>query len=222
MNNFKIDGKFSAEYLKLYAITDRSWVGEKTLAQQVNEAIEGGITMLQWREKNIIKDGVIDELLFAEAQEVRELCKKNNIPFIVNDSVELAIKLGADGVHVGQNDMDAIKAREILGNDYIIGVTAKTLEQAKAAYNAGADYLGSGAVFGSQTKTDAIAMKHELLDEICDSMSLPVVAIGGITGENVMKLSGRKMKGVAVISGIFGQKDIIAATKDILNKIEEL
>ncbi|MEE0918798.1 MAG: thiamine phosphate synthase [Lachnospiraceae bacterium] len=215
MNKFKNNGMFDKKYLRLYAITDRTWVGEGTLLEQVNAAIKGGITMLQWREKNIIKNGIIDDALFKEAVEIRELCRANNIPFIVNDSVEMALKLEADGVHVGQSDMDAVKARQILGKNSIIGVTAKTVEQATAAYKAGADYLGSGAVFGSSTKTDAVAMKKELLTEICESMPLPVVAIGGINAENVAGLNDTKISGVAVISGIFGQKDICEATQNI-------
>ena len=144
------------------------------------------------------------------------------MPFIVNDNVELAKSIGADGVHIGQSDMELTRAREMLGQDAIIGVTAKTVEQAKAAETGGADYLGSGAVFGSSTKLDAKPMDHALLQEICESVHIPVVAIGGITGENVMKLTGRGMAGVAVVSGIFACPDIEAGTRKLRERVEQI
>ena len=143
------------------------------------------------------------EGLQKEAEELLELCHRYGVLLILDDDVELAAKVGADGVHIGQSDMELAHARAILGPDKIIGVTAKTVEQAKAAEAGGADYLGSGAVFGSATKKDAIPMKHELLEEICHSVKIPVVAIGGITAENVLQLKGRGMAGIAVVSGIF-------------------
>lgn len=203
--------KLQKEQLKLYAITDRSWLGSHSLEEQVELALQGGITMLQLREKNMP-----EEELYEEALKIKELCAKYKVPFIINDNVELAKKVDADGVHIGQNDMELQKARELLGPDKIIGVTAKTIEQAKKAWEAGADYLGSGAVFGSSTKKDAKAMDHQLLQQICESVEIPVVAIGGIDATNVLELAGRKMAGVAVVSGIFAQSDILESTKKLL------
>lgn len=205
------------EQLKLYAVTDRSWLGNETLYEQVEKALKGGATMVQLREKEL------DEAAFRqEAEEILKLCRNYHVPFIVNDNVELAKSIGADGVHIGQSDMELTRARELLGQDAIIGVTAKTVEQAKAAEAGGADYLGSGAVFGSSTKLDARPMDHALLQEICESVHIPVVAIGGITGENVMKLSGRGMAGVAVVSGIFACPDIEAGTRKLRELVEQI
>lgn len=205
------------EQLKLYAVTDRSWLGNETLYEQVEKALKGGATMVQLREKEL------DEAAFRqEAEEILKLCRNYHVPFIVNDNVELAKSIGADGVHIGQSDMELSRAREMLGQDAIIGVTAKTVEQAKAAEAGGADYLGSGAVFGSSTKLDAKPMDHALLQEICKSVHIPVVAIGGITGENVMKLSGRGMAGVAVVSGIFACPDIEAGTRKLRERVEQI
>lgn len=205
------------EQLKLYAVTDRSWLGNETLYEQVEKALKGGATMVQLREKEL------DEAAFRkEAEELLKLCRNYHVPFIVNDNVELAKSIGADGVHIGQSDMELTRAREMLGQDAIIGVTAKTVEQAKAAETGGADYLGSGAVFGSSTKLDAKPMDHALLQEICESVHIPVVAIGGITGENVMKLTGRGMAGVAVVSGIFACPDIEAGTRKLRERVEQI
>ena len=205
------------EQLKLYAVTDRSWLGNETLYEQVEKALKGGATMVQLREKEL------DEAAFRqEAEELLKLCRNYHVPFIVNDNVELAKSIGADGVHIGQSDMELTRAREMLGQDAIIGVTAKTVEQAKAAETGGADYLGSGAVFGSSTKLDAKPMDHALLQEICESVHIPVVAIGGITGENVMKLSGRGMAGVAVVSGIFACPDIEEGTRKLRERVEQI
>lgn len=205
------------EQLKLYAVTDRSWLGNETLYEQVEKALKGGATMVQLREKEL------DEAAFRkEAEELLKLCRNYHVPFIVNDNVELAKSIGADGVHIGQSDMELTRAREMLGQDAIIGVTAKTVEQAKAAETGGADYLGSGAVFSSSTKLDAKPMDHALLQEICESVHIPVVAIGGITGENVMKLTGRGMAGVAVVSGIFACPDIEAGTRKLRERVEQI
>ena len=199
------------EALQVYAITDRSWEGRQTLKEQVKDALEGGITFLQLREKHLT-----GEALLQEAKEIQALCKEYEIPFIINDDVELAKKIDADGVHVGQSDMEMKAARKLLGPNKIIGVTAKTLEQAKAAEEAGADYLGSGAVFGTTTKQDAKPMSLDLLQEICESVSIPVVAIGGITKENLPLLKGRKMSGFAIVSGIFAAEDIKSEVKEIV------
>ena len=173
--------------------------------------------MVQLREKNLD-----EETFVQEAEEIMELCHRYQVPFIVNDNVELAKRIGADGVHIGQADMELEQARKLLGADAIIGVTAKTIQQAKAAEEGGADYLGSGAVFGSSTKPDAKAMDHALLQEICGSVEIPVVAIGGISAANVMQLKGRGMAGVAVVSGIFACEDIEAGTKELCGLVEHI
>ena len=211
MNNMK------KEQLRLYAVTDRTWLGNETLYEQVEKALEGGATLVQLREKELPEADVQ-----KEAEELLELCHRYGVKLILDDDVELAAKVGADGVHIGQSDMELAHAREILGPDKIIGVTAKTVEQAKAAEAGGADYLGSGAVFGSTTKKDAIPMKHELLEEICQSVKIPVVAIGGITAENVLQLKGRGIAGVAVVSGIFACEDIKAGTRHLGELVEQI
>jgi thiamine-phosphate pyrophosphorylase len=203
--------------LLLYAITDRAWLGEETLAQQVEKALRGGTTMVQLREKHLT-----GEALEEEARTVQAVCQKYHVPFLINDDVLLAQKINADGVHIGQCDMALGQARALLGAHKIIGVTAKTVEQARAAEAGGADYLGSGAVFGTSTKFDTKKMDHELLDEICGSVRIPVVAIGGISSDNILKLKGRKMAGVAVVSGIFQNDDIEGATKKLRMLAEEI
>ena len=205
------------EQLRLYAVTDRTWLGNETLYEQVEKALEGGATLVQLREKELPEADVQ-----KEAEELLELCHRYGVKLILDDDVELAEKVGADGVHIGQSDMGLAHAREILGPDKIIGVTAKTVEQAKAAEAGGADYLGSGAVFGSTTKKDAIPMKHELLEEICHRVKIPVVAIGGITAENVLQLKGRGIAGVAVVSGIFACEDIKAGTRHLGELVEQI
>ena len=198
-------------------MTDRSWLHGETLYEQVEKALKGGVTLVQLREKEL------SEANFEqEAKELLELCHKYNVNLIINDNVELAAKVGADGVHIGQSDMGVEKARAILGKEKIIGVTAKTVEQAKAAEAAGADYLGSGAVFGTSTKKDAKPMDHALLQEICESVKIPVVAIGGIDGGNILLLKDRKMAGVAVVSGLFACEDIKKAAEDLREKADRI
>ncbi len=206
--------KFHKKDLLLYAITDRSWLGESTLYQQVEQALIGGATFIQLREKNLD-----EESFLKEALEIKGLCNRYNVPFVINDNVDIALKIGADGVHVGQSDMQANNVREILGNDKIIGVTAKTVEQALIAQKRGADYLGVGAVFSTSTKADAKGIDGNTFKAICNAVHIPVVAIGGINQENVSKLKGYGMNGVAVISGIFGQKDIKTATENLKKKV---
>ena len=196
----------------LYAVTDTSWLRGQTLAQQVEAALRGGATMVQLREKKL--EG---EELEREAREILAVCRKYGVPLLINDDVMLARKIGAEGVHVGQSDMAAAQAREILGPDAIIGVTARTIEQAQAAEKAGADYLGSGAVFGTSTKKDAKPMDPAYFQKICESVSIPVVAIGGITADNIRQLQGRKMTGFAIVSGIFAADDIEAQTKKLFS-----
>ncbi len=197
---------------KLYAITDRSWLTDgETMADAVKQAILGGATFIQLREKNM--QGEELELL---ARSVQEVCRTFRIPFVINDNVPLAQKIDADGVHLGQSDMAIAEARKLLGPNKIIGATAKTIQQARLAYEQGADYLGSGAIFGTTTKKDAKPMTLDLLNEICASVPIPVVAIGGINAENVSKLRGAKIAGVAVVSGIFEPKNKRIAAKEIL------
>ena len=208
---------FTKKSLSLYAVTDRSWLHGETLYEQVEKALKGGVTLVQLREKEL------SEADFEqEAKELLELCHKYNVNLIINDNVALAAKVGADGVHIGQSDMGVEKARAILGKEKTIGVTAKTVEQAKAAEAAGADYLGSGAVFGTSTKKDAKPMDHALLQEICESVKIPVVAIGGIDGGNILLLKGRKMAGVAVVSGLFACEDIKKAAEDLREKADRI
>lgn len=205
------------ESLKLYAITDSRWHPELSMGEMVTQAIQGGVSMIQLREKDLA-----EEDFYNEAKEIQEICKKNNVVFIINDNVEMAAKIGADGVHIGQSDMSLTKARQILGEDKIIGVTARTVEQAQIAEKNGADYLGCGAIFGTFTKGDAKKMEIETLQAITNAVSIPVVAIGGIQKDNVCELSNTNINGIAVVSGIFGAKDIRKAAEELLleyNKI---
>ena len=196
--------------LLLYAVTDRHWLNGETLYSQVEKALKGGVTFIQLREKNLDEGSFLEE-----AKEIQKLCKEYNVPFVINDNVEIAKEINADGVHVGQSDMEAQNVREILGDDKIIGVSAQTVEQALLAEKHGADYLGVGAVFKTGSKYDAEEVSHDELERICKAVSIPVIAIGGITHDNVKELSGRGIVGIAVISAIFGQKDIENATKEL-------
>ena len=209
--------EFKREQLELYAITDRTWLEGRALTEQVEKALKGGATMVQLREKHLQRDKFL-----VEAKEMLPLCHRYQVPLIVNDDVALAKEVGADGVHIGQGDMPISEARRILGDDAIIGVTAKTIEQARAAEAAGATYLGSGAVFGTSTKADASPMLLDLFQEICTSVSIPVVAIGGINFGNLSSLKGRKMAGIAVVSGIFASHDIEAETKRLRQKMDDI
>ena len=191
------------DMLRLYAVTDRRWLGKETLCAQVEKAIRGGVTCVQLREKELS-----GKALHAQAAELAALCRRYHVPLIINDDVNLALEIGADGVHVGQSDMQAQDVRRMAGGRLIIGVTAKTVEQAKNAYAAGADYLGSGAVFGTATKPDAQPMSRELLVQIAASVPIPVVAIGGVNRQNIASLAGTGVAGAAVVSGIFAAQDI--------------
>ncbi len=199
--------------LRLYGITDRAWLCGRALKDDVEKAIMGGVTMVQLREKNMDFDDFV-----KSAWEIKEICGKYNVPLIINDSIEVAKRVDADGVHIGQDDMPANEARKILGMSKIIGVTAKTILQAKKAEKDGADYLGSGAIFGTATKGNAIKMDLKTLKSITSSVNLPVVAIGGITGSNILKLKGTGIAGAAVVSGIFAAEDIKAAARDLYEK----
>lgn len=207
----------SEKELLLYAVTDRHWLGEETLYDQVKKALDGGATFVQLREKNLDR-----EVFLAEAKEIQKLCKEYGVPFVVNDKVSIAKDIDADGVHVGQSDMEAMDVRKILGPDKIIGVSAQTVEQAIIAEKHGADYLGVGAVFTTGSKDDADDVSHETLKAICEAVSIPVIAIGGITKDNVAELAGSGICGVAVISAIFGQKDIQKATEELKFSVENM
>ena len=202
--------KCDKKALLLYAVTDRSWLGEQTLYEQVEEALKGGATFVQLREKELD-----DDTFLAEAIEIQKLCKRYNVPFVINDNVEIARKMNADGVHVGQSDMEAGNVRALLGEDKILGVSAQTVEQAILAEARGADYLGVGAVFRTGSKDDADDVSHETLKAICEAVSIPVVAIGGIGKHNVLELSGSGICGIAVISAIFAAEDIRGATAEL-------
>jgi thiamine-phosphate pyrophosphorylase len=201
----------------LYAVTDRSWLNGATLYEQVEAALKGGATFVQLREKKL------DEAHFLEeAVQIKELCKRYHVPFVINDNVEIALAMDADGVHVGQSDMEAGDVRARLGADKIIGVSAHNVEEALLAQQRGADYLGVGAVFPTGSKDDAAVMSHETLKAICKAVSIPVVAIGGIGAHNVMELSGSGVCGIAVISAIFAQKDIETATAKLKMMAEQM
>lgn len=203
--------------LLLYAITDRHWLNGKTLYSQVELALKGGATMIQIREKDL------DENAFLkEAEQIQSLCAKYCVPFIVNDNVELAVKIGADGVHVGQNDMAAKDVRALIGKDKILGVSAQTVEQALEAQKCGADYLGTGAVFPTGSKDDAQVLGVQTLKEICSAVNIPVVAIGGISKDNILELKKSGIAGVSVISAIFAQNDIVAATAELKSLAEQI
>ena len=200
--------RFERDMLLLYAVTDRAWTGKQSLDEQVEEALQGGVTLVQLREKRLSKEQLIEE-----ARRITALCHRYGVPLIVNDDYEAALAAGADGVHVGIEDAPVAAIRARAGKNFIIGATAKTVEQAQRAEREGADYLGVGAVFPSPTKQSAIRITNEQLREICASVTIPAVAIGGITQKNVASLKGSDMAGIAVVSAIFGADNILAATR---------
>ena len=207
--------KFNENMLLLYAVTDRAWVGKQTLLEQIEDALKGGTTIIQLREKNLDEDSFV-----AEAIQVRDLCHKYNVPLIINDNVEVALKSGADGVHVGIEDAPVAEIRQHVPADFIIGATCKTVEQAKIAEAAGADYMGVGAIFPSPTKTNAVRITNEQLREIVSSVAIPAVAIGGISYDNVCEIKGSSVSGVAVVSAIFGAEDIEKATALLKERVK--
>ena len=206
-----------AQSLLLYAVTDRHWLGNRTLYDVVRESLEGGVTFLQLREKDLD-----DENFYKEAVRLQEMAREYGVPFVVNDNVDIAVRMDADGVHVGQSDMEAGDVRALIGPDKILGVSAQTVEQAVLAEKRGADYLGVGAVFPTGSKDDAVEVSHETLKAICEAVSIPVVAIGGITVNNTPELAGSGICGIAVISAIYGQKDIYQATVSMKKVTEEM
>ena len=207
--------KFCEKMLLLYAVTDRAWVGKQTLVEQIEDALKGGATIIQLREKKLDEDSFV-----REAIQVRELCHRYNVPLIINDNVDVALKSGADGVHVGIEDAPVEEIRKRVSDDFIIGATCKTVKQAKIAEAAGADYMGVGAVFPSPTKTNAIRITNEQLRNIVSSVSIPAVAIGGIGDDNVCEIKGSSVSGVAVVSAIFGAENIENATALLKKRVE--
>ena len=196
--------------LLLYAVTDRTWLGEKTLHQVVKESLDGGVTFVQLREKELDHDSFLEE-----AKDLKILCAQYGVPFVINDNVKIAMEMDADGVHVGQSDMEAGDVRALIGPDKILGVSAQTVEQAVLAEKRGADYLGVGAVFPTGSKDDADDVSHEMLKAICEAVSIPVIAIGGITLENTKELAGSGICGIAVISAIYAKENVKLAAADL-------
>ena len=214
--------KYSKEDIRramaLYAVTDRSWLREgETLADVCRNVLEHGATFLQLREKELDAESIQ-----KEARELKVLCAAFHVPFVVNDSVETALAVDADGVHVGQSDIQGRDIRALIGPDRILGMTARTVEEARAAEAAGADYIGSGAVFGSSTKKNAKNLPLETLRDICASVSIPVVAIGGIGKENIRELAGCGIAGAAVVSAVFGAEDPGRAAEELLALSREI
>ena len=203
-------GKVKSDAMRLYLVTDRGWLGNETLEAQVQKAIDGGATFLQIREKHMAHDDFI-----KEAASLKKLAAAAEIPFVVNDDVDVALAVDADGVHIGQSDGEAVKVRAAIGPDKILGVSAQTLDQALAAEAAGADYLGVGAVFATATKEDASEVSFETLKAICEKTTIPVVAIGGLNAGTIPKLAGSDVDGVAVISAIFSAENITAETQKL-------
>ena len=210
--------KVRPEQLRLYAVTDRAWAAdEDDFLAQVEDAVDGGATFVQLREKHLN-----EEAFLAEAERFVALCRRKGVVSIINDNVGIAAKTGADGVHVGQEDLAAGRVRQLLGPDKIIGVSAHTVEEALAAQAAGADYLGTGAAFVTGTKTDAKPISRETIRAICAAVDIPVVAIGGITRDNILELKSCGLDGVAVVSALFAQKDVKAAAEELLALSNEM
>lgn len=209
--------KISKKDLLLYAITDRTWLNGRSLLSQVEEVLKNGATFLQLREKNLSYNELV-----KEAVQIKEIAARYNVPFVINDNIYAAKEAGADGVHIGQDDTSYIKAREVLGNGKIIGMTAHNLKEALAAQEAGADYIGTGAVFPTSTKHDTVPLPLDSLKEITSNVQIPVVAIGGINHKNILSLKGSGIDGAAVISAIFAQENPGLATVEMLNLCKEV
>ena len=209
--------KCDKRHMLLYAVTDRAWTGKQTLYEQVEAALKGGVTCVQLREKEL------DETAFLqEAKELCALCRRYGVPFLVNDNVEIAIACGADGIHVGQEDLAAGEVRRRVGENMILGVSVHTVEEACQAVRDGADYLGLGAVFPTSTKTDVEQMSNETLQAICDAVDVPIVAIGGINRGNILKLAGSGVDGVALVSAIFSAEDIEGTCRELRAMSKEM
>lgn len=202
--------KADKQSMLLYAVSDRTWIGERKLSEQVEEALKGGATFIQLREKTL----EFDEFL-KEAMQIKEVTDRYQVPFVINDYVKVAVDCGADGVHIGQEDLGIEEARKLIGPDRILGVSVQTVEQAIAAEKSGADYLGAGSMFSTSTKMDAEMVSFETLKEICEAVNIPVVAIGGINQSNILELSGTGVDGAAIVSAIFAASDIKEASREL-------
>lgn len=214
----KLDNDAIKKSMLLYAITDREWLKEgETLESVVEDVLKSGATFLQLREKIQGHEEIV-----KTARNLQTLCKKYNVPFVVNDDIMAAKEIDADGVHIGQSDMEYTKAREILGPDKIIGVSAGNLAEAKEAERVGADYIGVGAIFHTDTKKDATSLTMAQLKEISEEVSIPVVAIGGISIDNALELKGTGVDGICVISAIFGSENPSEATKKLLDLSKQI
>lgn len=209
--------KIKPEILRVYGVTDASWTGRFTLLEQVEQALKGGVTCIQFRDKQLENNAFL-----REAKKMKVLCEKYHVPLIINDHVDIAVRCGADGVHVGQKDMEAKEVRKLVGEKMIIGVSARTVEQAIQAEQAGADYLGVGAVFGTSTKMDAEKISLERLKEICQAVTIPVVAIGGVQKDNFPELAGTGVAGAALVSAIFSAQDIEEECRKLRNISEQI
>lgn len=207
--------KCDKKMMLLYAVTDRAWCQNQSLYEQVEDALKGGVTCVQLREKELD-----DETFLEEAIQISSLCKKYNVPFFINDNVDIAIKCGADGIHVGQEDMIASKVRQKVGNNMMIGVSVHSVEEALEAIQNGADCLGVGAMFSTSTKTDVDVLPKQILKDICDAVDIPVVAIGGIGKRNMLELANTGVDGVALVSAIFAAEDIEKECR-LLRKMSE-
>lgn len=209
--------KLDKKTLILYVVTDRAWVGENSFEEQIEETLKGGATFLQLREKDLLFPEFLEE-----AKKVKRITDKYNIPFVINDNVEVAIKSDADGVHIGQGDMNAKEVRALIGDNKILGVTANTVVTARLAEENGADYIGVGAVFKTNTKEDADLISMDIVKDICNSVSIPVVAIGGINENNILELKDSGIDGICCISAVFAKKNICESTKSLYNLAKEI
>ena len=209
--------KCAKEMMRLYAVTDRAWVGRQSLYEQVESALKGGVTCVQLREKELP-----EEYFLAEAMEISELCRRYGIPFFINDNVDIALACHADGIHVGQEDLDAAQVRQRVGVGMMIGVSVHCVEEALEAVKQGTDYLGVGAMFATSTKTDVDVLPMETLRDICAAVDIPVVAIGGISRDNISQLSNTGVDGVALVSAIFAADDIENECRQLRKLAEEM
>ena len=209
--------KCDKTWMLLYAVTDRTWTQKQSLYEQVEAALRGGATCIQLREKEMS-----DEAFLEEALAIKSLCQKYQVPFIINDNLKVALACQADGIHVGQQDMEALNVRKLIGEKMLLGVSAQTLEQAICAEKQGADYLGVGAVFQTTTKADADYVARDTLKAICSTVKIPVVAIGGIYKHNIMELEASGVDGVALVSAIFSAENIEEECKSLRSLSEKM